>query len=246
MIGLFGGLFGGFLGGSVLSGSFPKLRLPVYDWSRGIREASGGGLYSTNLSKDRYYKIFMDDYKVSDEMFTFIRIWEALIPKAKKLGDGKVTVGFGSTMWRDDNGKVIRAVVEGDTITEMEAEKQMRLYYNSVGTGVKATVDSFIKRNGLKIHQRLYDMYLQITYMSGSYHSKEGYNVLRELSRETNLTRIANVLSKSHINYLKKISTYGQFGLGWSRRTYAVQNYIIGNELWKNKARVEQIIKTRY
>lgn len=257
MFPIFGGLFGGLLGASFLSGGNRfRLEMPKYQWFRNGRNVNStptGGILDNDDS--RYYKSFMTDYKFSNQMYEFIKIYEGFDAKASDKKDGYWTIGHGTIAWRDEKGVIIRYVKQGDTITQAEAVRQLRLYYESGASDVKKRIDNFIRQNGLKIHQRFYDMYLQVHYMSAGFHRRTikgkvynyGEQVLRSANGITNVHTLANMLSKKHIEYLKNMtSTYHIHGLGWSRRIYAYMNYIIGNDIWKNQAQINRLVKNRY
>lgn len=175
--------------------------------------------------------VFMTNYTISDEMYNVIKEYEGFRSKPYLLkGEKKYTIGYGSTYLFLKDGSV-RNVKLTDVITREQAFYQVKMYFRNSGYA-KSTIDRVIKKSGVKLHQRVYDMLCQIAYGSGSFYRSENMrNILNNADGVTDLNYLAELVRSNYISYLKKLtSAYKINGLGWSRRAYGVYQYIVGGD----------------
>lgn len=164
---------------------------------------------------------------VLDDLYPFIKEYESFRDKAYNLGDGKITIGYGSTVWRRPDGSVIRNVKMGDTITVVEAENQMRYYY----IDINKSFGFRLKSKSLSVDSKLLAALLNWVYVFG--HGFLTWNVCdRILAYGNNNSNFASVAYYAKMEIIKQLklnpSKYKLFGLGWSRRATAMEDLILG------------------
>ena len=182
---------------------------------------------------------------VNDDVFKalkdFVKTYEGFDTKAYNLGDGKITIGYGSTNWLNANGTIIRPVRMGDTITEIEAEKQLRYFFYPIIPKLNYQLSS----QNLQVSQYFLASLLNFCYMSGSgfLDWEDTREMIRKVNQNRVLSSVALILKNDMVAIYKKLKTnaterakYGQnkqikwqiYGTGWSRRIQASADLIEG------------------
>ncbi|WP_407478106.1 glycoside hydrolase family protein [Elizabethkingia anophelis] len=186
--------------------------------------------------------------KIDSVMYDFIREYESFRPNAYYLtGEATWTIGYGSTRWLKSNGAVIRTVGKGDVITEPNARLQTEYYFNAV----KPHFDNLMKARQYRFTNRTYQMLLQFLYGTGlgalyGVKNSKGINdnrhipfinLLSEITESTDNEYNSEMMKNAFIKYYKQFTgQYGRYGLGWSRRVYALYMFVKGSPISKNLA----------
>ncbi|MEL7675930.1 glycoside hydrolase family protein [Elizabethkingia meningoseptica] len=210
-------------------------------------------LLGATMAKKAGAKFFISDDdlvdgysgKIDDVMFDFIREYESFSANAYYLqGEATWTIGYGSTRWLKPNGSVIRTVIKGDVITEPNARLQTQYYFN----GIKPHLDNFMIKNNYRFTNRAYQMLLQFLYGTGlgalyGVKNSKGVNdnrhipfisMLSEITESTDNNYNAEMMKNAFVRYYKQFSgQYGRYGLGWSRRLYALYMFVKGTPISK-------------
>ncbi|MDV3714022.1 hypothetical protein CMU40_18735 [Elizabethkingia anophelis] len=186
--------------------------------------------------------------KIDGVMFDFIREYESFRPAAYYLnGESTWTIGYGSTRWLKPNGAVIRTVAKGDVISEPDARLQTQYYFNAV----KPQFDMFLRNNQYRFTNRVYQMLLQFLYGTGlgalyGVKNSKGVNdnrhipfisLLSEITESDDNDYNSEMMKNAFVKYYKQFTgQYGRYGLGWSRRVYALTMFVKGTPISKNLA----------
>ncbi|MGA9213194.1 glycoside hydrolase family protein [Kaistella sp.] len=193
--------------------------------------------------------VMKNSFLIGNDGFNFIGEYEDFSPKAYLLPKEKLyTIGYGSTRIYNSDGSSSRVVKYGETITKVDAVFQLKMYYNRSGS-VKNEIDNIIRKYGIILNQKFYDMLMQCSYASGSFHKKAGFvniyvNMLKKANMSNDLNMLGDLISGTWISYLKIYANYTINGLGWSRRAYGAKMYILGLN-W-SKLNSEMQIKKPY
>ena len=171
----------------------------------------------------------------------FIKVYEGYESKAYNLGDGKITIGYGTTQWLNSSGNVVRAVRMGDTITETVALQQLHYFFIKV----IPQLNQYLAISSVTVPANFLASLLNFCYMSGggflNWSSTKA--MILKVNRNSNLSSVAFTLKTDMVNAYKSLKTnaterarYGQnkthkwqiYGLGWSRRIQASADLIEG------------------
>jgi len=179
-----------------------------------------------------------------DKLTSFLHVYEGFHAKAYNLGDGKITIGYGSTNWLSPSGSVIRAVKLGDTITVDDAKKQVLYYFVNVINQLRVRLQS----SNIAVVDNLLISLLQTLYMTGGGAVNYTFfnNILVRSDKNTNLDQVAEIYKSEVVKYFKSLkqnpSTFpisctvarktgykwDCYGLGWTRRISASMDLIKG------------------
>lgn len=191
----------------------------------------------------------VNSFNITDECLKFLGSYENFSAKAYKVkGETFYTIGYGSTRIFSKDGTTSRPVIATDTVTKEMALFHKKMYYNQPNS-VKSQIDKIIRDNGVVLNQRFYDMLLQVSYASGSFHKNAGFynqyvTMLKRASRSNDLKMLGELIKDNWIAYLKRYARYSDFGLGWSRRAYASMQFV--QKLDYSVATSEKVIKKPY
>ncbi|PZR01787.1 MAG: hypothetical protein DI539_28200 [Flavobacterium psychrophilum] len=170
------------------------------------------------------------------EICSFIRTFEGYESRAYDLKDGRITIGYGSTAWLSNTGKVIRPVRMGDTIDEPTARQLVYNYFYPV----IPVVDLYLSSRAYKIHPKLLAMLLQNLYGTGL--GGVSYNFFKNsislCNGITDLERIASIYYNETMKSLSSMKNYPVNKLGWTRRYFAASDFIRGNlrpKIWYDR-----------
>lgn len=193
--------------------------------------------------------VIENKFEISNEALLFIGSYESFSNKPYKVkGENFYTIGYGSTRIFSNDGSKSRPVLASDYVTQDQALFHKKMYYAQPNS-VQKQIDKIIVQNGVKLHPRFYDMLLQFSYASGSFHKNSGFvnqyiTMLKRANGSSDLKMIGELLRDTWIAYLKRYANYTAFGLGWSRRAYAGGQYVQG--LNYSKLNAERTIKKPY
>jgi len=180
------------------------------------------------------------DSTILDKVVNFLYSYEGYASKAYNLGDGKITIGYGTTQWLSPTGTVLRAVKMGDTIDQITARQQVYNYF----VPAIPIFNMILAKNNYRVHPALLVALLQTLYMTGQY--SYNYSCFRDsLTRANGVTdtkKIASIYITETIETLKTlkggIAYYNKYALGWSRRVKAASDFIDGvikPKIWYDK-----------
>ncbi len=218
----------------------------------GLAIAKKGGVKFLNSDDD--FMVTGFNTQIDTTMFDFIKDFETFAPKAYNLGDGKITIGYGCTEWLDSKGNRIRSVKMGDVISEPDALELMRRFC----IAFQKPLDEIMRNRQYEFTNRTYQMLLQVAYGTGAgfFYSNTGSSLLGALHASTDNYVNADLIRDNIIIYYKSINKrvtvgkckgklfYECYGLGWSRRAYALSQYIKG--IRTTRAQSEKIIIKAY
>lgn len=176
-------------------------------------------------------KNMINSFSITDECLKFLGAYESFSSVAYKVkGENFYTIGYGSTRIFSKDGTTSRPVLASDTVTREMAIFHKKMYYNQPNS-VKSQIDKIIRDNGVVLNQRFYDMLLQVSYASGSFHRNSGFynqyvTMLKRANKSNDLKMLGELIKDNWIAYLKRYARYSDFGLGWSRRAYASMQYV--------------------
>ena len=195
-----------------------------------------------------------------EKLTSFLHVYEGFAPKAYNLGDGKITIGYGTTQWLNPNGSSIRPVRIGDTITVQDAKNQVLYYFSSVVNQLRVKLTA----SNIAVIDNLLIALLQTLYMTGTGAVNYQFfnNILFLADKKTNLDQVAEIYKTEVVKYFKSLkqtpSTFPSvcplarktgykwdcYGLGWTRRISASMDLIKG--ISKPKKWYDQNVKKSF
>lgn len=182
--------------------------------------------------------------EVIDKLIAFLQVYEGFESKAYNLGDGKITIGYGSTNWLNPDGSLKRAVKMGDTITPTEAKNQIIYYFAPVISSLRVRLQA----SNIAILDTLLVSLLQTLYMTGGGAIKYQFfnNILVKCDKNTNPDQVAEIYKSEIVSYFKSLKQspssfpkvcakarltgykWDCYGTGWTRRIAASLDLIKG------------------
>lgn len=192
-----------------------------------------------NLNNDMMVNSINDD--VFEALKAFIKVYEGYEDKAYNLGDGKITIGYGTTQWLTPSGNVLRSVRLGDTITEVVADQQLRYYFIKI----IPKINQYLGQNNMRVPVGFLASLLNFSYMSGSglFDWPETKRMFAFANNNIILSSVSLNVKSEIVGKYKRFVTnetekrkYGRdkifkwqiYGLGWSRRIQASVDAIEG------------------
>lgn len=186
--------------------------------------------------------------ELSDNFYKFIAAYESFQPKAYKVpGESFYTIGYGSTRIFSLDGRTTRPVKSTDMVNVSQAVFQLKMYYDNPSSKRKA-LDALISQYGFKLHVRFYEMLQQILYGSGGFVSNVKFRstvlipALQRANNSTDTEMLGELVKNTWVAYLKSYARYTLYGLGWSRRAYAMAQYVKGKD-WSHAAAFKAVKK---
>jgi|GEM_PF-6739998 len=214
----------------------------LFGWFSGI---VGVNLLSQAGTVQPLKNVFLCDGRSIPDLnalYSFIRVYEGWHSYGQDVGDGKMTVGWGSTNFLRSDGSVIRPVKKGEVWTKETADLQMKYYCERAAR----ILNSVLVSSGYAINNKLYYALIQTTYNFGyDYLNWSTAKIIISLCRGSlDLNLCADTYKLHQSNHYKRLSNYKIFGLGWSRRVLGAYYLIKGIE--KTKRQIESELKKAY
>lgn len=213
-----------------------------------------GGLSSDSQIKNLVSSNVLFVNQINEDVFNdvveFLMIYEGFMPVAKVLrGEGRATVGYGTTNWLTSSGKIIRPVRAGETITKSEALLQLKYFFVPVLSNVRV----YMAQNNIAVNSRLLAALMNFCYMSGIGFMTKGFvkEILFYANRNPNTEMISDKMRDNIVRWWKVIKN-SQTGvpiwpinkLGYTRRMRAAEDYLKGN--LKHRSWYDRNIKVPY
>lgn len=163
---------------------------------------------------------------VSNAIIQLTKEWEQYIAKAKLDANNKYVIGYGSQYLFSDNPSKPREVMQGETISEEFAGKELVLYYENASN--MKSMDS--KMRGYNIDPKVKACLKMAGYVSGGLQNSSEFNSFLSLANNNNdMARLGREFFKCWIGYIYNNVSQTNIDkhiLGWQRRARHYQRYI--------------------